>query len=119
MKIAIPVDEKRIDSPMCISFGRTPYFMFYNTDTSEASYFDNSAFNTQGGAGIKAAQKIVDEGASVLITLRCGENAAEVLNTSVKIYKSIQGSAKDNIDAFLDGKLDVLTQIHPGFHNHG
>lgn len=119
MKIAIPVDEKRMDSPVCISFGRTPFFMFYDTQTKEATYFDNSAFNTQGGAGIKASQMIVDEKADVLITMRCGENAAQVLKGSVKIYKSIEGNAKENIDAFENGKLNLLTEIHPGFHNHG
>lgn len=119
MIIAIPVDNKRLDSSVCISFGRTPYFMFYNTETKVESYFDNSAFNAQGGAGIKAAQKIVDEGTNVLITIRCGENAAEVLNENVKIYKSIQGNAKKNIDAFLNGQLSPLTEIHAGFHNHG
>lgn len=119
MIIAIPVDEKKIDSKVCISFGRTPYFMFYNTDTKEATYFDNSAFNAQGGAGIKAAQKIVDEGTNILITVRCGENAAQVLDGAVKIYKSTEGSAETNIDAFLKDELKILTQIHPGFHNHG
>lgn len=119
MIIAIPVDEKKLDSPICISFGRTPYFMFYNTDTQKATFFDNSAFNAQGGAGIKAAQKIVDEGTNALITVRCGENAAAVLNNGVTIYKSKEGTAKENIDAFLKDELKILSDIHPGFHNHG
>ena len=28
MKIAIPVDEKTLESNVCVSFGRTPYFLF-------------------------------------------------------------------------------------------
>ena len=32
MRIAIPVDEKNIDSEVCISFGRTPYFLIYDTE---------------------------------------------------------------------------------------
>ncbi|MEG1779017.1 MAG: NifB/NifX family molybdenum-iron cluster-binding protein [Oscillospiraceae bacterium] len=120
MKIAIPVDEKDIGSAVCISFGRTPYFLFYNTVTKETVFFDNSAISAQGGAGIKAAQKIADEKSDALLTVRCGENAAAVLNEAqVKIYKTKFATAKENIDAFEDGKLDILTEIHAGFHNHG
>jgi predicted Fe-Mo cluster-binding NifX family protein len=36
MKIAIPVDEQNLDSGVCPSFGRAPYFLFYNTDTKES-----------------------------------------------------------------------------------
>lgn len=118
MIIAIPVEEKNINSQICISFGRTPYFMFYNTDTKEITYYDNSAINTQGGAGIKAAQKIIDEKSDILITARCGENSYEVLKDCVKIYKSQAGSSKDNIDAFLNNELSLLTDIHAGFHGH-
>ena len=56
MKIAIPVDEQNLDSGVCPSFGRAPYFLFYNTDTKESYYLDNSAVASQGGAGIRAAQ---------------------------------------------------------------
>ena len=120
MIIAIPVDEKEINTKVCISFGRTPFFMFYNTETKEAEYFDNSAFNAQGGAGIKAAQKIVDMKADVVLTIRCGENAATVLDGgNVKIYKTQFETAMDNIKAFEENRLSVLNEIHPGFHNHG
>jgi len=71
MKIAIPVDDKSLESKVCISFGRTPYFLIYETDTKENLFLDNSAAASQGGAGIKAAQAIADEGVVVLITPRC------------------------------------------------
>jgi predicted Fe-Mo cluster-binding NifX family protein len=81
---------------------------------------DNSAAASQGGAGIKAAQNIVDHGAEAIISPRCGENAAEVLNAAeIKIYKSINNSIRDNIEAFKQGKLNLLHEIHPGLHQHG
>lgn len=120
MIIAIPTDEKDLNSKVCISFGRTPYFAFYNTDTKEATYFDNSAISAQGGAGIKASQMIVDHKASVVLTVRCGENAAQVLNGSnVKIFKTKYETVKENIEAFEKEELNLLSDIHPGFHNHG
>ncbi|MHC1696176.1 MAG: NifB/NifX family molybdenum-iron cluster-binding protein [Eubacteriales bacterium] len=120
MKIAIPVNEMDIRSEVCISFGRTPYFALYDTDTSEYAYLDNSAAAAQGGAGIKAAQSLADSGAQVVVTPRCGDNAAEVLSgAEIKIYKSVPGTIEENVKAFLDGKLSELNEIHPGFHNHG
>lgn len=119
MIIAIPVDEKKIDSNVCISFGRTPFFMFYDTDKKEAEFFDNAAISAQGGAGILASQVIVDKKASCLLTMRCGQNAEEVLSGgNVKIYKTIYPTAIENIEAFQKDELNFLSEIHPGFHNH-
>ena len=43
MKIAIPVDEKSLESNVCVSFGRTPHFLIYDTDTQKSVFLDNSA----------------------------------------------------------------------------
>jgi predicted Fe-Mo cluster-binding NifX family protein len=120
MKIAIPVDDKSIKSKVCISFGRTPYFLIFETDTEEGTFLDNNAVASQGGAGIKAAQAIVDAGASVLLTPRCGENAAQVLKAgNVQLYKTINDVIEENIEQYKKGTLPALIDIHPGFHNHG
>lgn len=120
MKIAIPVDKKSMETSVCQSFGRTPYFLIYDTNSKEDIYIDNSAAASHGGAGIKAAQTIVDNNVIAVLTPRCGENAAEVLNAAnIKIYKTINSSIKENIIALNDGKLSLLSDIHAGFHNHG
>jgi len=38
MKIAIPVDEKSLESNVCVSFGRAPYFLIYDTETKESIF---------------------------------------------------------------------------------
>ncbi|HBP62885.1 MAG TPA: dinitrogenase iron-molybdenum cofactor biosynthesis protein [Desulfosporosinus sp.] len=120
MKIAMPVDDKSMETSVCQSFGRTPYFLIYDTESKESMFIDNSAVASQGGAGIKAAQTIVDNKVSALLTPRCGENAAKVITAAnIKLYKTINESIKDNIDALNDGKLSLLDDIHAGFHNHG
>lgn len=119
MIIAIPVDDKNIKGNVCVSFGRAPYYMFFDTDNNDSSFINNSAANSQGGAGIKAAQIIVDNNADVLITPRCGQNAAEVLiAANVKIYKSSNNSIEENLNDLKNGKLNILTEIHSGFHGH-
>jgi len=120
MRIAIPVDEKSLGSNVCASFGRTPYFLMYDTETKESTFIDNSAVASTGGAGIKAAQAIVDNKANALLTPRCGQNAADVIKSAdIKLFKTTSASVKDNIAAFIDGKLPLLDEIHAGFHGHG
>lgn len=119
MKIAIPVDEQSMESGVCPSFGRTPYFLLYDAQTKEPLFLENAAAQSQGGAGIQAAQILADAGAGVLLTPRCGQNAQEVLQKAeVQVYKAIPGTAQENINAFALGRIEPLTQFHPGFHGH-
>jgi predicted Fe-Mo cluster-binding NifX family protein len=120
MKIAIPVEEKTLNTPVCVSFGRTPLFVIFDTENGEFEFIDNSAAASQGGAGIKAAQLLADKGAKAVVTFRCGENAAEVLKPAeITLYKAVDGTAYNNIEKFKLGELSLLNDIHPGFHNHG
>ncbi len=120
MKIALPVDDKSMESKVCVSFGRAPYFLIYDTETKASTFINNTAASSQGGAGIKAAQHVVDSHAKALLTPRCGQNAADVINAAgITIYKTTDDSIKDNLTALAEGKLNVLNEIHSGFHGHG
>ena len=120
MKIIIPVDEDNMETDICISFGRAPYFLVFDTENQKSRFIENTAAASTGGAGIKAAQTIVDNKADVLLTPRCGENAAVVLKAAdIRIFKTIKASAKENISAYIDDKLEPLIEIHAGFHGHG
>lgn len=115
MKIAIPVDDDR--KSVCVSFGRAPFFLVHDTETNETEVSANAAAEAQGGAGLKAAQIVVDLGADALITVRCGENAAQVLQAAeMKIYKAQGTDAMENIAALNEGKLSLLDHFHAGFH---
>ena len=121
MKIVIPVDEKMELSDVCVVFARTPYFGVYNTEDNSFDFIDNTATESSSGAGIKAAQLLVDEGVDVLLTPRCGENSEEVLKAAeIKIYKiAKEKKAMENIKLYIDGQLNELTEFHGGFHGRG
>ena len=120
MKIAIPVGDKTGGEDVAESFGRAAYFLIYDTKTKKELILKNDALTQQGGAGVKAAQIIVDSQVQALLTVRCGQNAADVLEgAGIKVYKTLIGSVKDNIAAFSEGKLSLLDDIHPSLHNHG
>ena len=115
MRIAIPVDDNGQD--LCVSFGRTPCFLIADTQGNSQTLVSNPAADAEGGAGIKAAQCVVDSGAEALITIRCGENAAQVLQAAgITIYQSQGKTAQENLSALAEGKLQVMTHFHAGFH---
>ena len=113
MRIAIPLDENKQD--VCIVLARAPYFLL--REDGKDTIVENPAAQAHGGAGIHAAQFLVDSGVNVLITVRCGQNAADVFKAAgMKIYKSANKAAADDLTAFEDGKLSELTEFHGGFH---
>lgn len=120
MKIVLPVEDRSIDANVSTHFGRTQYYLAYDDTTREYDIVENTASMSQGGAGIKAAQTVVDLGAEVLITPRLGENAAEVLRAAgIRLYASVEGTAFTNISRMMKGELETLEEVHPGFHGHG
>lgn len=120
MKIFIPVDEATQESLVCRVFGRAPYFAVVDTDTEGMEFIENQGAQAQGGAGIKAAQQIVNSGANVILAPQCGQNAADVLQAgAVKMYLSINGTLGVNLKAYEQGGLQPLIEIHEGFHGGG
>ena len=112
MKTAIPMDENKID--VCVSFARAPFFLINEDGKNELK--ENPAAEAEGGAGLKAAQFLLDEEIDRIITVRCGENAAKVLKAAeVEIYKSEKVSAEENLHLLEEGKLELLTHFHAGF----
>lgn len=113
MKIAIPLDENKKD--VCIVLSRAPYFLFWDGDREQI--LENPAAQANSGAGVQAAQFLMDSGMTVLITVRCGQNAADVFQAAgVRIYKSVNKTAADDLAALKAGKLEELTHFHGGFH---
>ncbi len=49
MRIAIPMNEMRMESEVCVSFGRAPYFLVYDTQSDVSNFFENPGAASQGG----------------------------------------------------------------------
>ncbi|NLX18032.1 MAG: dinitrogenase iron-molybdenum cofactor biosynthesis protein [Desulfobulbus sp.] len=118
MKIAIPVSSKEQDGAVAASFGRAAYFLVHDETTGLQTILENPAAQNTGGAGIQAAQVLVDSGVGTLLTPQCGNNAAKVLHTAgLKLYKTDSNlSARDNLKAFQQNTLEELVEIHAGYH---
>ena len=119
MIIAIPTNEKSLSAVVSRNLGRAAFVMFYDVDAKTAEFKENEARKSPGGAGITAGQFIIDNGANVVITPRCGENAYRVINGKADVFRSMEGSLEENVNAFLNNELEILTEVHKGLHNHG
>mgnify|MGYP001189012515 CR=1 FL=1 len=118
MKVVVPVNDDQ--TSVCPSFARAPYFSVTDAASGVTEVIENTAASSEGGAGVRAAQIVVDLGAEALIAPRLGENAANVLKaTGVKLYGPKFDGVQANVGALLAGSLNPLTAIHPGFHPGG
>jgi len=108
MKIAVTSSGKNLDSQVDLRFGRAAGFIIYDTETGSFEYVDNvQNLNAMQGAGIQAAQNVVEKNVSAIITGNCGPKAFAVLSAAgVKIYVGAQGSVKDVIEKFKNNELE-------------
>ncbi len=109
MKIAFTTKGTEWDSKMDPRFGRTEFFVVYDEETKELSFVDNKDVENEAhGAGPKAAQKLSELKANVLITGNGpGGNAATVLQKlGTDCYIGAGNmSIKEAYDAFKSGSL--------------
>ena len=111
MIIAIPVDEKSLEASAGDSFARSNYFLIYNLEDGSHSFEENIAKDSVGGAGLKAAQLLIDKDADGVITRRCGKKAGDVLDLGkVKIYKAADKSLQENIELVKEEKLGLIDE---------
>jgi predicted Fe-Mo cluster-binding NifX family protein len=106
MKLCISSTGNGLESPVDPRFGRCRYFLLVDTETMNVETVENPAFIAGGGAGIQAAQLVVNKGARVVLTGDVGPNAFQALQAGgVKIVTGTQGLVKDVIERFNKGEL--------------
>jgi len=115
MKIAISSTGNDLLSQVDPRFGRCQGFLIFDSETSKFEYLSNEAINAAGGAGIKAAQLVVDNGAKVVITGNIGPNAFNVLaGAGIDTYGGVTGTVQSAIDNYKAGKLQKVNQATNG-----
>ncbi|MCK4596801.1 NifB/NifX family molybdenum-iron cluster-binding protein [bacterium] len=107
MKIAITSTGKTLDAQVDQRFGRAQLFLVLDTETDEIKVVDNQQnLNAAQGAGIQAAETVVNQEIEVLITGHCGPNAYRTLQAAgVKIVTDAQGTVGQMVEKFKKGEL--------------
>lgn len=106
MKVVVSANGANLDAPASPVFGRCPMYVFVDTDTMESDAVENPAIAASGGAGIQAAQFVVEQGARAVVTGNMGPNAFSVLQSAgVPIYLFGGGTVRQAVEAFQAGQL--------------
>jgi predicted Fe-Mo cluster-binding NifX family protein len=106
MKICITAQGPTLEAPIDPRFGRCANFVFVDPETMEFESVPNPGAMAGGGAGIRAAQFVVDQEAIAVLTGHVGPNAFNALTVGgVEIFLGASGSVKTAIDQFRQGQL--------------
>ncbi len=117
MKIAISASGPNLDAEVDPRFGRCQYFIIADVETNEFEGVDNTSASAAGGAGISAAQMIVEKGVEAVLTGNCGPNAHQVLfSAGIKIITGVSGKIKDVIEEYKLGTYSVAQQPNVADH---
>ena len=121
MKIAISATGSTLDAEVDPRFGRCQCFVIANPETIEFEAIDNSSAMAAGGAGISAAQMIVDKGVDAVLTGNCGPNAYQVLSAAgIKVISGVAGKVRDATEGYKSGKFQASSQPNvPGHFGMG
>jgi len=112
MKIAVSTSKGGLKDDVCPLFGRCPTFTIVTIEgksIKKTEIMPNPGDRAGGGAGVVAAQAVIDAGVESVITGNCGPNAlAVLLQAIVKVYAST-GTVEDSVKDMLAGKLSALS----------
>jgi predicted Fe-Mo cluster-binding NifX family protein len=115
MKIAISATGPDINAPFDPRFGRGANFIFVDAETGEWEGHPNAAVNAGGGAGIQAAQFVVEHGAQAVVSGNFGPNAFATLKAAgLRMFIAREGTVQELVDRFKAGELqevDVATRV--------
>jgi len=114
MKILISSKSKDSKGAVDKRFGRAEFYVIYNSETKAYDFVDNSAKDGAHGAGPKAAQIAIDLGIDVIITGNLGPRALSVIeSTPIKSYRIDGVTVEENVQNYLDNKLEEITSAGP------
>ena len=114
MKVAVSADGKDLDARADMRFGRAACFVVCDTGSGEWTAIDNGATAAAHGAGVRAAQTVIDSGAKAVITGNIGPNAMEVLTAAgISIYAGDERTVGELLEAYKSGSLPPLAEPRP------
>jgi predicted Fe-Mo cluster-binding NifX family protein len=117
MRIAVSAQGENLDAPASPVFGRCPTYVFVDTETMEFEAAPNPAMNQGGGAGIQAAQFVVEYGAEVVLTGNLGPNAFDVLQAAgIPGYLVPEGTVRQAVEAFKAGRVQPMGGANVAAH---
>lgn len=111
MVLAFPSDGTGIDNNIDKRFGRSAFFVSYDTESKDLSFVNNEQnYQAVQGAGIQSATHVVNMKADVCICSHCGPKAFKVFDAAgIKVITGAEGKIRDVIRKFENGELSYAS----------
>jgi predicted Fe-Mo cluster-binding NifX family protein len=118
MKIAISAKGQTLNSELDPRFGRAKFFLLVDPEGGSLEVVENKQnLQLAQGAGIQAAQTVVESGAQAVLTGNCGPKAFQVLQASrVPVAVGLEGSVQEVLQQFKEGKIQFAQE--PNVEGH-
>jgi predicted Fe-Mo cluster-binding NifX family protein len=118
MYIALSSKGNTLESEIDPRFGRAGFFLLVDPETMEVKVIENKQnLQLPQGAGIQAAQIVVEQGAKTVLTGNCGPKAFKVLQAAgVNVGIGISGTVQEAVNQYKQGKVS-FTQT-PNVEGH-
>lgn len=118
MKIMVSSAGGAMNSRVSPVFGRAEYYILVDTEDGSIQSLENPASDQSSGAGIKAAQFVLEKNPEALIASNIGPNAFEVLTAgALECYEAIEGTVQEAVDAFGRNELRALGSANAPSHS--
>ncbi len=107
MRLCVTSTGKEIEANVDARFGRAPWFLIIDTDTNATKAIENTAVDLGQGAGVGAAQLVLDEGVDGVLTGSLGPNALSVFQSSgINLFFGVssQDTVKEALVKFKNGE---------------
>jgi len=117
MRIVVSSQGNNLEAPTSPVFGRCPTYIFGDTGSLEFEALPNPAASQGGGAGIQAAQFVVERGAQAVLTGNLGPNAFEVLKAAgIPSDLVPEGTVRQAVEAFKAGRVQPMMSANTTAH---
>ena len=117
MRVAVSAVGQSLDSQVDPRFGRCSYFIIVDTETMKYDVIPNESQYMPSGAGIQAAQRVVNSGVGAVLTGNVGPNAFQALSAAgIEIFTGAYGTVRNAVEQFKKGLLrKASSPIRGGF----
>jgi predicted Fe-Mo cluster-binding NifX family protein len=111
MIVIISAQKPIPDSPVEERFGRAPWFVQINTETNQWEALPNPGIQLSGGAGVAAAQFVIDQKANAVISGDFGPHAARALREAsigMALFGGSVSTVQEASEQYAQGKLQAF-----------
>lgn len=111
MKLILSAQEPSIDGPVDRRFGRARWLISVETESNQWEAFENPGAAQSGGAGVAAAQFVIDQKAEAVVSGDFGPHAAGAFRTAViemRLYSEGVVTVQDAVDLLVKNELKVF-----------